>query len=198
MKRAQRLAWFNLLASLTALAILPATATAWPVVGWRIVIGAPPDPYFRESLENGQTTPRGFAEGYGYYPYGHLPGLVITNQPVPVFKDDFLPLPGSFRYVAIPDSAALFRVRVSEDAEVWFGDVRTAQRGVDRLYVTPPLPAGRPATYEIRARWRQKGKEMDQIRRAVVYPGDRLTVDFLRPASPGGPEQLAPPSQSAK
>jgi uncharacterized protein (TIGR03000 family) len=75
---------------------------------------------------------------------------------------------------------AFVTVRVpSPDAQVWFDDHRTQQGGVQRVFETPPLQAGN-YSYKIRAKWRQDGRDMEQIRTVRVQPGRRVTVDFAR------------------
>ena len=41
----------------------------------------------------------------------------------------------------VPAAAALFRVRVPADAEIWFSGQETTQRGPYRLFVTPQMEA---------------------------------------------------------
>jgi uncharacterized protein (TIGR03000 family) len=158
------------LAVLALPVLLPGTAAAGGWFGWRIVIGAPPDPYYRESMENGQVGPPGYSPGYGYYPYGNLPSLVITNRPPP---------PVEVTVVQQPIPHATLRVLVPPDAEVWFWDQKTTQSGAERLYLTPDLEQSGAYGYEIRARWKQDGKPIERTRKVIVHPGNRVTVDFL-------------------
>jgi uncharacterized protein (TIGR03000 family) len=53
------------------------------------------------------------------------------------------------------------------------------QTGSERIYTTPPLPPSREYVYEIRARWRENGREADWTRRVRLHSGDRQTIDFL-------------------
>jgi uncharacterized protein (TIGR03000 family) len=77
-------------------------------------------------------------------------------------------------------------VRVPDpNAEVWFGDNRTRQTGDTRVFQSPPLAPGK-YSYEVRARWTDNGKEVDQTRTVEVRPGDNTTVDFTMPPSPSG------------
>jgi uncharacterized protein (TIGR03000 family) len=146
-------------------------------IAFRLIVGAPPDPNFQEVAGDGVPVlpPRGYSPGYGYpSDYMKLPSLVVTCQrPPPGIVD-----PGPLEDVGVPAATALFRVRVPENAEVWFSGDKTAQRGSERLFVTPPL-AEKSLGYEVRARWRQDGKDVEQTRKVVVHPGDRVTVDFL-------------------
>jgi uncharacterized protein (TIGR03000 family) len=68
----------------------------------------------------------------------------------------------------------------SPDAEVWFDGQRTRQEGAQRLFESPALHPGK-YSYQIRAKWRQNGKNMEETRTVQVQPGDRVTVDFTSP-----------------
>jgi uncharacterized protein (TIGR03000 family) len=75
---------------------------------------------------------------------------------------------------------AFVTVRVpSADAEVWFDDHRTQQAGLERVFESPALQAGK-YSYHVRAKWRQNGKDMEQTRTVQVQPGQRVMVDFNR------------------
>jgi uncharacterized protein (TIGR03000 family) len=169
-------------AALAALLFWPGFASAQCRIIARLSFGPPTDPNIRESLENGQTGPAGYSAVYGNYPFvhTHIPSIEITNQ---------LPAPA---LVDLPAATALIRVRVPADAEIWFSGEKTTQRGDWRLFFTPILIAGQSLDYEVRARWKQDGKVVDQTRKITVSGADRLTIDFLRPASEDIPE-LPPP-----
>jgi uncharacterized protein (TIGR03000 family) len=87
------------------------------------------------------------------------------------------------------DQAAHLVVRVPADAEVWFGTGKTTQTGATREFVSPPLSPGQEYTYEVRARWTESAKEMDQVRQVDVAAGSLRFLDFTRPA----PEVVLPP-----
>jgi uncharacterized protein (TIGR03000 family) len=70
-------------------------------------------------------------------------------------------------------------VRVPDDAEVWFDDVRTAQTGPVRQFVTPRLEPGEEYAYEIRARWLENGRSVTRTRRIVIQAGRNVRVDFV-------------------
>jgi uncharacterized protein (TIGR03000 family) len=162
-------------------------------IAFRLILGAPPDPNFQEVAGDGNAAlpPRGYSPGYGYpSDYMKMPSLVVTNQRGPHFIDESGPVPD-----AIGPAVALFRVRVPEDATVWFSNEKTTQGGGERLFVTPPLAEKQVFTYEVRARWRQDGKDMERTRKVVVHPGDRVTVDFLGEA---GGDELPPPRKLEK
>ncbi len=87
------------------------------------------------------------------------------------------------------DLTAHVQVRVPADAEVWLGTGKTRQAGAVREFVSPPLVPGQEYTYEVRARWAEGGKEVDQTRRIDVHAGSWKGVDFTRPT----PEVVEPP-----
>jgi uncharacterized protein (TIGR03000 family) len=76
-----------------------------------------------------------------------------------------------------------FTVEVPPDAEVYLEGVKTTQTGSNRLFVSPPLTPGKQYVYEIRARWSDNGRPVEQMRSLVVTAGDRLTVSFPTPTA---------------
>lgn len=78
-----------------------------------------------------------------------------------------------------PISAAL-HIRVPANAELFCDNVKLQLTGVERAFVSPPLPPGRTFTYTIRARWMgQDGRVNDLTRTVQVEAGRRASVDFL-------------------
>ena len=65
---------------------------------------------------------------------------------------------------------------------IWFDGNKTTQTGNWREFVSPALLPGRAFTYEIRARWNEGGRPVDQTRHLTVRAGDHLMVSFLQPA----------------
>jgi uncharacterized protein (TIGR03000 family) len=66
-------------------------------------------------------------------------------------------------------------------AEVFVEGGRTRSVGKTRTFISPPLETGTRYTYEVKARWTEDGKEVEQTRRVPVRAGDRVQVDFTRP-----------------
>jgi uncharacterized protein (TIGR03000 family) len=66
-------------------------------------------------------------------------------------------------------------------AEVFIEGGRTRSVGLDRTFVSPKLEPGTRYTYEVKARWTDNGKEVEQTRRVPVHAGERVTVDFTKP-----------------
>jgi uncharacterized protein (TIGR03000 family) len=72
----------------------------------------------------------------------------------------------------------LINLRVPANAEVSIDGNKTSQTGRLRSFVTPALERGTEYSYEIRARWMNDGKPVEQTRKVNFRPGDRLTLDF--------------------
>lgn len=75
---------------------------------------------------------------------------------------------------------ALVRVNVpNAEANVWFDDTQTQQKGSNRLYISPPLETGKTYTYNIRASWMgPDGQEVTRERQVEVRPGQAANVTF--------------------
>ncbi len=89
--------------------------------------------------------------------------------------------------VATPDGAPCIRLAVrlpDPNADLWVEKVQTAQKGVDRVFDSPPLEAGKEYRYELVARWTENGKPRAESRTAVGTAGQTISIDFTRPAEP--------------
>jgi len=75
-----------------------------------------------------------------------------------------------------PNAAAITVILPDPNAQVWFDDTPTTQRGNERVFHTPALQQG--GTYTIKARWNENGRTVDQQRTVQVQPGQSATVDF--------------------
>lgn len=73
------------------------------------------------------------------------------------------------------------RILVPADAEVFFDGEPTTQKGSERLFISPPLQAGKKYHYEIRARWKDNGKPVERTRRVAVSGGVTARVDLRTP-----------------
>jgi uncharacterized protein (TIGR03000 family) len=78
------------------------------------------------------------------------------------------------------DNAAHVRVLAPADAQVWIGGVETSQTGTDRVFTSPALEPGKSYTYEVKARWMESGRPVEQTRRVKVQANQTTTVDFAR------------------
>jgi uncharacterized protein (TIGR03000 family) len=187
-----RRVWLTVLTA-AFLALAGPASAGWPGQWVDIGIGPYRDLRYTNTEGNIPGTPRNLAPAYGYWPYYsyNWPSLRealalkragLTPCDVPRGPGPGVPpvpplLPGD----APPAAPAALRVLVPADAELWIGDSPTAQRGAERQFVSPPLEGGRNLSYEIRARWKEQGRDVEQARTVQVYPGDRVTVNFLTP-----------------
>jgi uncharacterized protein (TIGR03000 family) len=80
------------------------------------------------------------------------------------------------------DAPAQITVVVPADAEVFFDGEATVQRGAERVFISPPLPAGKTFHYELNARWKEGDKPVDHKRRIDVTAGGKVRVDFTTAA----------------
>ncbi len=102
----------------------------------------------------------------------------LTSQPAPSDPDD-----GRVRV----------EVLVPAGAEVWFNGNPTTQTGERRDFASAPLTPGRDYQYEIRARWTEGGRAVDQTRTVVVRANARAVVDFDRAETVPAPIPLPAP-----
>jgi uncharacterized protein (TIGR03000 family) len=167
---------------------------------------------------------RGYApyRGQGYYGgyYGLGLGLGYFGSYLPGYSYGGLPYATDFgysgdpRYSFYPDATsqynypanvtsqlknpndAGFIVRVPDpNAEVWFENYQTQQRGIVRQYESEPLAANYTYTFTVRARWNQNGQSMDQTRQINAQAGQNLVVDFSTPVQehvPTAPQKQQP------
>jgi uncharacterized protein (TIGR03000 family) len=81
----------------------------------------------------------------------------------------------------VGNDTVLITLRVPGSAEVWFDGSKTSQTGRLRSFVSPPLQPGRNYSYEIRARWMEAGRPVEETRKINVRAGDRDTLNFVTP-----------------
>lgn len=77
---------------------------------------------------------------------------------------------------------AVVRITVPEGAAVWFDGNPTQQTGTERKFSSPPLPPGNSYHYEIRARWLEGGKPVEQTQIVGVRGGEHHHIAFPMPA----------------
>jgi uncharacterized protein (TIGR03000 family) len=83
-------------------------------------------------------------------------------------------------------------VRVPANAEVWFDDEPTRQRGEWRRFVAPPMTPGKEFHYDVRARWTEGDRVVDQTRVVGVRSGGVSEVDFTQPEKAPAPKDAPP------
>jgi len=115
--------------------------------------------------------------GRGYY-YSS-PSYYYESAPSYYYSDSVTQAPPADlrqSFYSDPSAATINVILPVAEAQVWFNDAPTTQRGMDRVFHTPSLQQG--GTYTIKARWTENGRTMDQQRQVQVQPGQSVTVDF--------------------
>jgi uncharacterized protein (TIGR03000 family) len=69
------------------------------------------------------------------------------------------------------------RMSVPADASVWFNGTATTQTGAVREFVSPAVAADKNYTYQVRVRWTQDGKAVEQERSIRVSGGQQVNVE---------------------
>ena len=124
--------------------------------------------YVTRGMVNGSYY-HGSGSGYSAPAYNYQ----YPSAPAPTYTAYYAPEP------VVPRSAALVRLGVPANAEVFFSGEKTQQRGESRSFVTPPLESGKKYVYHIKVRWTDsKGKAVEREERVRVHPDDRLHFDF--------------------
>jgi uncharacterized protein (TIGR03000 family) len=126
--------------------------------------------------------------GYGGYGYGgYAYGAPLYNT----YTSYYAPDSQTQQQLPQPDDAAHILVVVPSDAELWFNGTKTSQTGTQRDFVSPVLTLGKNYTYEVKARWTEDGKPVEQTRSVHVQANSWQVVDFTR--SETSPKAPAPP-----
>jgi len=151
----------------------------------------------------------GYRPGYygsGYYGSGYYGNNYYYGSPSYSYAEPYYAGPGYYYNDAVTQAvpadarqsfyadpnAAMITVRVPDpNAQVWFNDAPTTQRGTERMFHTPGLQQA--GSYTIRARWMDNGRMVDQQRQVQVQPGQNVTVDFQANANPSGNLQTPVP-----
>jgi uncharacterized protein (TIGR03000 family) len=140
----------------------------------------------------------GYNPGYYARRYVVLPAFVMPSKMAPASMPYvyYMPAPAAgppksnrappvevrvlFGAATPAPAAALAQIdlQVPADAQVWFDGEKTTQTGSPRQFVSPPLTPGRAYTYEVRAAWKEGGREVMESRRLSVRAGDHLTASF--------------------
>jgi uncharacterized protein (TIGR03000 family) len=152
-------------------------------------------------------------QGHANYPGspGFIPGYGSYQAPVQYPWMDGPTMPFDRRQISTPSgpvanshssASGLARVvvKLPAEAELWFDDFKTTQRGTYREFIAP---INSSSDYTLSVRWQTRGAELTRSERVHLLPGQSLTANFLTvdgwsgrrlSASAGpGPEQLWPP-----
>jgi uncharacterized protein (TIGR03000 family) len=119
--------------------------------------------------------------GYGPYAFGNPAAAGYSSYYFPAeTRPEQGVAPVAYEEEARDNEAHLL-VHVPPDAELWFDDKPTRQRGPDREFNSPPLTPGRNYHYDVRARWMENGKPVEATRTVRVRANDRKEVDMTQP-----------------
>ena len=120
--------------------------------------------------------------------------------------DAYASLPGASTYSSLAtypaappappldENAVYIRVQVPADADVWVEGQQMTQKGPVRFFESPPLTPGMAYVYHIRAHWKEDGHDVDEVRKATVYAGSKVGLDFTRRTR----EKVPPPVPKPK
>jgi uncharacterized protein (TIGR03000 family) len=82
---------------------------------------------------------------------------------------------------SLPPDRATMVIKLPAEATLSIGSHPTKQTGPERLFESPPLPAGQTFKYVLTASWSENGRLKTATRQILVKAGQRVTVDFLAP-----------------
>ena len=99
---------------------------------------------------------------------------VYAGQPARAAADE------DYAYGSADDAAAIIRLRVPANAQVWLNGTATTLTGTLRPFIANSLEAGTDYSYEIRVRWTEAGKPVEQTRKVTFRSGDRLTLNLMK------------------
>jgi uncharacterized protein (TIGR03000 family) len=127
----------------------------------------------------------GFA-GFPVYSYGYPFGLNYGLN----YGYDVPPLPPGPLTVDLPPSRpevvlanefpATLTLQVPAAAEVWLaGKKVSSEKAAEQVLTSPFLKAGEKYTFDVKARWTQKGKTFEAKRSVTVNPGDRSRLSVI-------------------
>jgi uncharacterized protein (TIGR03000 family) len=93
---------------------------------------------------------------------------------------------------AAPPDKALLLVRLPAAAALTIGASPTEQTGVERLFVSPPLEAGKRYRYTLKAEWTENGESRAEERVVVVQAGVQTVAAFGAPKKGAGADDVPP------
>ncbi len=71
-----------------------------------------------------------------------------------------------------------FSVALPAGAEVWFDGTKVPGTGTTRAFQTPPLTPGQRYSYDVRARWPERGRDVEQTKRVTFFAGEKIRLEF--------------------
>lgn len=119
---------------------------------------------------------RGMYYGPSYYPMYQQPGYQQPGYQDPAMAQGQDPR-YSFYPMGMQRNSAQIQLRLpNPEAEVKFDGQTTRQKGMTRLFTTPPLDG--TYSYQVTAAWQQDGQQITRERTIQVRPGASVMVDL--------------------
>lgn len=105
------------------------------------------------------------------------PGVILPPGPVdaPMLQPVPTTLPAP---VPTASLSGTIKLHVPETAEVWVEKEKLTQAGAERVYRTPPLTPGKMQILNVRAKWLEGGREVEQFRVVGVKSGETAKLTF--------------------
>ncbi len=100
------------------------------------------------------------------------------------------PLPGGPTTLPRSSECAYLSITVPEGAAVLLDGAPTEQTGPKRVYVTPALKPNERYSYEVKVRWVQDGKPVEQTQTVQLQAGSRVEAIFPLPEPARLPEGI--------
>src|SRR6516225_767528 len=79
-----------------------------------------------------------------------------------------LPPLGAAADEPVPADKAILVVRLPAGATLTIGDHVAKQTGAERIFITPPLAAGKAYAYDLKATWEENAKKKTVTREVIV------------------------------
>jgi uncharacterized protein (TIGR03000 family) len=150
----------------------------WPSAYYRP--GAYPGNYYAGSYYTPSYYGTSYAPGYTYSPTTLYPSQMVASTTGTTGYLGGMTNTQSFYPPNVQDNrTAMVNVQVPPDAEIWFEGEKTSQTGASRLFRSPPLETGQNYSYDVKARWMENGKPIEQTRTARVRAGEMAQVNFM-------------------
>jgi uncharacterized protein (TIGR03000 family) len=102
-----------------------------------------------------------------------IPPLIIIS---PRVSDTTVSAPGAIAAPPAAPQAATLDVRLPASATLYIQGQKTKQTGSERHFVTPPLAAGEPYRYTLKAVWSEDGRSKEVERQVIVHGGEQALV----------------------
>jgi uncharacterized protein (TIGR03000 family) len=130
-----------------------------------------------------------YSYAYPYSDYLYYPDMSSTTGN----SADYGGYPDNFSTVTPPvvdyesatvpaDIPAKVTVNVPVDAQLWFNGTPTTSTGAVRQFTSPPLTPSKRYSYEVRASWKENGREITQMQKVGVTAGAHANVSFPNPS----------------